>query len=196
MIIGIDVCAKLLVGYNSRECYFQLLLKAFLPNLKSSLAVARRTAASSLVLICLHSRKPHFFYSYLLSALLGTFTTLQDNISESLCCMYVIHNYSEMIRTTPIQSHKYSEHVTYTCIYFSDIAIPEMDVTDVYPLLGALLTFRHLIPHVTTSLLEYRDAKKSKESLIPMKQIIQVRLISTSDQTKKVSTFVVESSFI
>jgi len=50
---------------------FQGLLKAFLQNLSSSSAVVRRTAASSIVTVCLNCRKPHVFISYILNTLLG-----------------------------------------------------------------------------------------------------------------------------
>lgn len=49
----------------------QALIKSILPNLKSSSAVMRRTAASNLVLICEHSRNSASFYNYLLGALIG-----------------------------------------------------------------------------------------------------------------------------
>lgn len=49
----------------------QVLLKAFLANLKSSSPTVRRTAASSAVSICQHSRRTQYFYSWLLNVLLG-----------------------------------------------------------------------------------------------------------------------------
>lgn len=51
--------------------YLQALIKSFLPNLRSTSAVTRRTAASCLVLICEHSRSSASFYNYLLGSLLG-----------------------------------------------------------------------------------------------------------------------------
>ena len=49
----------------------QVLLKAFIANLKSSSPTVRRTAAGSVVSICQHSRRTQYFYSWLLSVLLG-----------------------------------------------------------------------------------------------------------------------------
>lgn len=49
----------------------QVLLKAFIANLKSSSPTVRRTAASSAVSICQHSRRTQHFYSWLLNVLLG-----------------------------------------------------------------------------------------------------------------------------
>ena len=54
------------------DCFLtQLLLKAFLPNIKSSSATCRRTAAASLTLICQECRKPPTFFAWLLNVLLG-----------------------------------------------------------------------------------------------------------------------------
>jgi huntingtin len=50
---------------------FQGLLKAFLQNLSSHSAVVRRTAAASILTVCLNCRKPHVFISYILNTLLG-----------------------------------------------------------------------------------------------------------------------------
>ncbi len=58
----------------------QALLKAFLPNLRSNSPAARRTAASSLSLVCQYSRKPQAFWIYLLSLLLGMWHELRN------CC--------------------------------------------------------------------------------------------------------------
>lgn len=50
----------------------QVLLKAFVANLKSSSPTARRTAAGCAVSVCQHSRRTQYFYSWLLNALSGT----------------------------------------------------------------------------------------------------------------------------
>jgi hypothetical protein len=75
----------------SRYCHwsllhslFQNLLKAFLQNLSSSSAVVRRTAAASIVTICLNCRKPHVFISYILNTLLGQLKTIVIAILHTL----------------------------------------------------------------------------------------------------------------
>lgn len=50
---------------------FQKLLKAFLMNLSSDVTVVRRTAATSILSICLHCRKPNVFLTYTLNTLIG-----------------------------------------------------------------------------------------------------------------------------
>ncbi|XP_041368406.1 huntingtin-like isoform X2 [Gigantopelta aegis] len=62
------ICPSLMVFANDIEV--KALLKAFMPNLHSNSAMCRRTAASSLVLVCQHSRSPLSFISYLVSSLL------------------------------------------------------------------------------------------------------------------------------
>lgn len=49
----------------------QVLLKAFITNLKSPSPTTRRTAAGCVVSVCQHSRRTQYFYSWLLSVLLG-----------------------------------------------------------------------------------------------------------------------------
>lgn len=48
-----------------------MLLKSFVANLKSSSPTIRRTAASSAVGVCQHSRRTSYFYTWLLNVLLG-----------------------------------------------------------------------------------------------------------------------------
>lgn len=65
---------------GSHGCFFvflcwvvppQVLLKAFVANLKSGSPTVRRTAAGAAVSVCQHSRRTRYFYSWLLSVLLG-----------------------------------------------------------------------------------------------------------------------------
>ncbi|EPY80841.1 hypothetical protein CB1_000531010 [Camelus ferus] len=58
-------------GNFANDSEIKVLLKAFIANLKSSSPTVRRTAASSAVSICQHSRRTQYFYSWLLSVLLG-----------------------------------------------------------------------------------------------------------------------------
>ncbi|KDR16213.1 huntingtin [Zootermopsis nevadensis] len=59
------------------------LLKAFLQNLSSSSAVVRRTAAASILTICLNCRKPHVFFSYILNTLLDCVVPIREGQSVS-----------------------------------------------------------------------------------------------------------------
>ncbi|XP_006893721.1 PREDICTED: huntingtin [Elephantulus edwardii] len=58
-------------GNFANDNEIKVLLKAFIANLKSSSPTIRRTAASSAVSVCQHSRRTQHFYSWLLSVLLG-----------------------------------------------------------------------------------------------------------------------------
>ncbi|CAL1538264.1 unnamed protein product [Lymnaea stagnalis] len=62
------ICSALMPFANDTEV--KALLKSFLPNLKSNSAVCRRMSASSLALICQHSRAPLSFFNYLIGVLL------------------------------------------------------------------------------------------------------------------------------
>ncbi|KAJ8783450.1 hypothetical protein J1605_009155 [Eschrichtius robustus] len=61
-----------------------VLLKAFIANLKSSSPTVRRTAAGSAVSICQHSRRTQYFYSWLLSVLLGLLVPVEEEHSTLL----------------------------------------------------------------------------------------------------------------
>ena len=83
-------------------------MKAFLPNLRSSLATARRTAANSLALICSHARKPPYFCAYLLSTLLGKsafiFIVIDEVITNEVSmCIQVL--YARFCLSRNIYSH-------------------------------------------------------------------------------------------
>lgn len=51
--------------------FLQVLLKAFIANLHANSPTVRRTAAGAVVSICQYSRRTQYFYSWLLSVLLG-----------------------------------------------------------------------------------------------------------------------------
>ncbi|XP_036183458.1 huntingtin isoform X4 [Myotis myotis] len=59
------------LGNFANDNEIKVLLKAFITNLKSSSPTTRRTAAACVVSICQHSRRTQYFYSWLLSVLLG-----------------------------------------------------------------------------------------------------------------------------
>ncbi|XP_005093645.2 huntingtin [Aplysia californica] len=62
------ICSALMPFANDTEV--KALLKSFLPTLRATSAVCRRMSASSLALICQHSRAPLSFFNYLVSVLL------------------------------------------------------------------------------------------------------------------------------
>ncbi|KAL3864910.1 hypothetical protein ACJMK2_006556 [Sinanodonta woodiana] len=73
------ICPVLMSFANDAEV--KILLKAFLEELKSPAASCRRTAASSLTLICHYSRNPSLFYSFLLNNLLEMVLPVGNEIS-------------------------------------------------------------------------------------------------------------------
>ncbi|KAK3589444.1 hypothetical protein CHS0354_020780 [Potamilus streckersoni] len=73
------ICPVLMSFANDAEV--KILLKAFLEDLNSSMASCRRTAASSLPLICQYSRNPCLFYNFLLNNLLEMVLPVDNEIS-------------------------------------------------------------------------------------------------------------------
>ncbi|KAJ8383153.1 hypothetical protein SKAU_G00039310 [Synaphobranchus kaupii] len=65
-------------GHFANDGEIKVLLKAFVANLKSSSPTIRRTAASSAVSISQHSRRAHYFYTWLLNVLLGLLVPVDD----------------------------------------------------------------------------------------------------------------------
>ncbi|RZF49148.1 hypothetical protein LSTR_LSTR008434 [Laodelphax striatellus] len=57
------------------------LLKTFLANLSSDNTVVRRTAASSILAVCLHCRKPQIFLSYTLNTVVESILPVKDDQS-------------------------------------------------------------------------------------------------------------------
>uniref|UniRef100_A0A3B3R269 Huntingtin n=1 Tax=Paramormyrops kingsleyae TaxID=1676925 RepID=A0A3B3R269_9TELE len=66
------------LGNFANDNEIKVLLKAFVANLKSSSTTIRRTAASSAVSVCRHSRRPQYFYTWLLNVLLGLLVPVDD----------------------------------------------------------------------------------------------------------------------
>ncbi|XP_063237175.1 huntingtin isoform X2 [Bacillus rossius redtenbacheri] len=58
-------------------------LKVFLQNLSSCSPVVRRTAASSILAVCLHCRKPHIMITYILNILLDCVVPVRETHSAS-----------------------------------------------------------------------------------------------------------------
>ncbi|XP_053209649.1 huntingtin-like [Panonychus citri] len=71
------------LGRYATENEILRLLNCFLSNLSYSLASVRRTAAISLTSICQHSKKPPYFYSWLINNLLKLFHSNQNKLNLS-----------------------------------------------------------------------------------------------------------------
>uniref|UniRef100_UPI00398F8AD4 huntingtin isoform X7 n=1 Tax=Pristiophorus japonicus TaxID=55135 RepID=UPI00398F8AD4 len=67
------------LGNFANDSEIKMLLKTFIANLKSSSPTIRRTAASSAVGICQHSRKTQYFYTWLLNVLLGFLVPVEED---------------------------------------------------------------------------------------------------------------------
>ncbi|XP_062852378.1 huntingtin isoform X2 [Trichomycterus rosablanca] len=72
------------LGNFANDNEIKALLKAFVANLKSSSPTIRRTAASSAVSVCQHSRRTNYFYTWLLNVLLGLVVPVDDEHSNHL----------------------------------------------------------------------------------------------------------------
>ncbi|XP_054599920.2 huntingtin isoform X3 [Nothobranchius furzeri] len=66
------------LGHFANDGEVKVLLKSFVANLKSSSPTIRRTAASSAVSVCQHSRRNSYFYTWLLNVLLGLLVPVDD----------------------------------------------------------------------------------------------------------------------
>ncbi|XP_066576205.1 huntingtin isoform X3 [Amia ocellicauda] len=66
------------LGNFANDGEIKVLLKAFIGNLKSNSPTIRRTAASSAVSICQHSRRTQYFYTWLLNVLLGLLVPVDE----------------------------------------------------------------------------------------------------------------------
>ncbi|XP_023232349.1 huntingtin-like [Centruroides sculpturatus] len=92
------------LGKFTNDLEIKLLLKAFLPNLVSESAAIRRTAASILIHICQHSRKPTTFFVWLLSSLLEYVIPVQEEkpvhiiLGVLLCLRHLIPHLSDQER--------------------------------------------------------------------------------------------------
>lgn len=106
--------------------FLQTLLKAFLRNLNSDSIEIRRAAAFCLITICEFSRKPQFFFSHLISILLGNFNNVQY--------------YSTMKRLTSKLKVLYS--------HLDSLSHSQQlgDVNKVY-IQGCLSSIRQVLPH-------------------------------------------------
>lgn len=77
------------LGHFTNDNEIKNLLKAFLPNLSHTSSAVRRSAVTSLLVLCSHSRKPSMFLSWLLTTILQTLVPVQDEAptSQVLGCL-------------------------------------------------------------------------------------------------------------
>lgn len=143
-------------------------------NLKSSSPTIRRTAASSAVSVCQHSRRTNYFYTWLLNVLLGM--TRSDTAPNS--------KPMQKLKTLCFTAFIFSKHI-FSTSFFLGLVIPVDEEHSSHLILGVLLTLRYLMP-----LLQQQDASTSlKGSFGVMRkeadvsptpeQLIQVRLLYT-----------------
>ncbi|KAM4604138.1 huntingtin isoform 2-T2 [Polymixia lowei] len=72
------------LGHFANDGEIKALLKSFVANLKSSSPTIRRTAASSAVSVCQHSRRTSYFYTWLLNVLLGLLVPVDEEHANHL----------------------------------------------------------------------------------------------------------------
>lgn len=109
-------------------------------NLKSSSPTIRRTAASSAVSVCQHSRRTSYFYTWLLNVLLGR-THYCTLVSSDICKLVLPHcafNYSAQGKETHTPPSPFA--------LFLGLVVPVDEEHPSHLILGVLLTLRYLMP--------------------------------------------------
>ncbi|XP_064096525.1 huntingtin-like [Macrobrachium nipponense] len=71
------------LGHFTNDNEIKNLLKSFLPNLNHTSSAVRRSAVSSLIILCCHSRKPPMFLGWLLSTILQTLVPVVEDLPNS-----------------------------------------------------------------------------------------------------------------
>ncbi|XP_040093581.1 huntingtin [Oryx dammah] len=96
-------------GNFANDNEIKVLLKAFIANLKSSSPTVRRTAAGSVVSICQHSRRTQYFYSWLLSVLLGLLVPVEEErptlliLGVLLALRYLVPLLQQQVKDTSLK---------------------------------------------------------------------------------------------
>ncbi|XP_061581949.1 huntingtin isoform X1 [Cololabis saira] len=72
------------LGHFANDGEVKVLLKSFIANLKSCSPTIRRTAASSVVAVCQHSRRTSYFFTWLLNVLLGLLFPVDEEHASHL----------------------------------------------------------------------------------------------------------------
>ncbi|XP_061130026.1 huntingtin isoform X3 [Syngnathus typhle] len=97
------------LGHFANDGEIKVLLKSFVANLKSSSPTIRRTAASSAVSVCQHSRRASYFYTWLLNVLLGLVVPVDEEhlshliLGVLLTLRYLMPLLQQQVNTTSLK---------------------------------------------------------------------------------------------
>ncbi|XP_044202216.1 huntingtin isoform X1 [Thunnus albacares] len=97
------------LGHFANDGEIKVLLKSFVANLKSSSPTIRRTAASSAVSVCQHSRRTSYFYTWLLNVLLGLVVPVDEEhpshliLGVLLTLRYLMPLLQQQVNTTSLK---------------------------------------------------------------------------------------------
>uniref|UniRef100_A0AAQ4PS91 Huntingtin n=1 Tax=Gasterosteus aculeatus aculeatus TaxID=481459 RepID=A0AAQ4PS91_GASAC len=97
------------LGHFANDGEIKVLLKSFVANLKSSSPTIRRTAASSAVSVCQHSRRTSYFYTWLLNVLLGLLVPVDEEhpshliLGVLLTLRYLMPLLQQQVNTTSLK---------------------------------------------------------------------------------------------
>ncbi|XP_076001900.1 huntingtin isoform X2 [Genypterus blacodes] len=97
------------LGHFANDGEVKVLLKSFVANLKSSSPTIRRTAASSAVSVCQHSRRTSYFYTWLLNVLLGLLVPVDEEhpihliLGVLLTLRYLMPLLQQQVNTTSLK---------------------------------------------------------------------------------------------
>uniref|UniRef100_UPI003AAF8E8F huntingtin isoform X1 n=1 Tax=Centroberyx gerrardi TaxID=166262 RepID=UPI003AAF8E8F len=97
------------LGHFANDGEIKVLLKSFVANLKSSSPTIRRTAASSAVSVCQHSRRNSYFYTWLLNVLLGLLVPVDEEhpshliLGVLLTLRYLMPLLQQQVNTTSLK---------------------------------------------------------------------------------------------
>uniref|UniRef100_A0A8C4GS94 Huntingtin n=1 Tax=Dicentrarchus labrax TaxID=13489 RepID=A0A8C4GS94_DICLA len=97
------------LGHFANDGEIKVLLKSFVANLKVSSPTIRRTAASSAVSVCQHSRRTSYFYTWLLNVLLGLLVPVDEEhpshliLGVLLTLRYLMPLLQQQVNTTSLK---------------------------------------------------------------------------------------------
>ncbi|XP_068177228.1 huntingtin isoform X2 [Antennarius striatus] len=97
------------LGNFANDSEIKVMLKSFVANLKSSSPTIRRTAASSAVSVCQHSRRSSYFYTWLLNVLLGLLVPVDEEhpshliLGVLLTLRYLMPLLQQQVNTTSLK---------------------------------------------------------------------------------------------
>uniref|UniRef100_A0A668AAN5 Huntingtin n=1 Tax=Myripristis murdjan TaxID=586833 RepID=A0A668AAN5_9TELE len=97
------------LGHFANDGEIKVLLKSLVANLKSSSPTIRRTAASSAVSVCQHSRRNSYFYTWLLNVLLGLLVPVDEEhpshliLGVLLTLRYLMPLLQQQVNTTSLK---------------------------------------------------------------------------------------------